>query len=315
MYAGKETDGQIADDILMYPVRKSDCSLEGATEEISSDVKIPDTRIPSTPEKGSESCSGDISTEWNIDDQDDFLASVFCGEWETSDESVEDYEKKILTLGDVVSSFSFLKKYSQTPIDYQWFKKCFINQLTINMATDSFVKMSWNVMGSNNPKKVNTDPLASYNPQYQTASTTKSFMTNSGFLKIGNVGGSLNSIRQASDFELTINNNMEKTPALFETESIENSLGDFNVSGSMNVFNADDTAHNLYNDAVDGKDKVIQVKVSRTINGVEYSYTITLRVHLGAPQESQDGNKLKFSIPFTLNDVTDLSIIKETTLV
>ena len=290
----------------MYPMRYSECSVEGSTETIQSDVILPDTRIPSTPELGSQSNAGDVRTEWNIDEQDAWFEGVFCGEWKNKGAG-----KKALTLGDVAHSFSLLKKYTQKPIAFQHFTKEFINQLTMDFATNSFVKLSWNFMGSNHPTKVSTDPLIGKSPVYKPALTTKSFMTQNGFLQYGASIATLKAIRQSPSLQITINNNLERTPALFEVESIENTLGNFNVSGTMDVYNADDFGHEIYNDAVNGADRVIRVQVSRQVNGVTTAYTLTLNVHLNAPSESKSGNKLQFSVPFVLNAITDFELLKE----
>ena len=291
----------------MQPMRVSDNTVVGTAEEITSDVILPNTRIPSTPEIGSESNSGDISTEWNIDEQDDLFAGVFCGSWVTDSGT-----KKHLTLGDTANSFCMLKKYPQVPLAWQLYTKMYVNQLTMDFATDSFVKLTWNLMGSNNPQKVFADPLASYNPDYKEAKTTKSFLTKKGWLKYGDSTASLNAIRQSPSMNITINNNLEKTPALFEQESIENSLGDFIISGSFDVYNVDDLGHDIYNDAVQGKDKVLQVRVERTVGVTTTAYTLTLNVHLQAPSESKNGNKLQFSVPFQVNSASDLKLEKDT---
>lgn len=308
VYFGKETNGELADSTEMKPMRNDidSFSVAGTAEEITSDIDLPETRIASTPEIGTESNSGDMATEWNIDEQDDLFAAVFCGEWKNNGET-----KKSLTLGDVATSFSVLKKYSQNPVAWQLYKKEYINQLTIDFATDSFVKLTWNLMGSNNPKKVFEDPLTSKNVTYADILKTKSFLTKKGWLKIGDSVDNLVQIRQSPSMNITINNNLERTPALFEEESIENSLGNFDVTGSIDVYNVDDLGHDLYNDAVEGKDKVVQVKVSRSVGTVTTSYTLTLNVHLGAPTESKNGNKLQFSIPITVNDNKDLLLEKE----
>ena len=305
---GKEVSGEIPNNIVMNPMRVSDNTVVGTAEEITSDVLIPDTRIPSTPEIGTESNSGDLSTEWNIDEQDDLFAGVFCSAW-----SAETNGKKSLTLADTVTSFCMVKKYPQTPVAWQLYKKMYVNQLTMDFATDAFVKLTWNLMGSNNPQKVTTDPLSDKSATYASASTTKSFLTKKGWLKYGDAVSSLVAVRQSPSMNITINNNMEKTPALFEEESIENSLGDFVVEGSFDVYNVDDMGHDIYNDAVQGKDKVLQVRVQRTVGTVTTSYTLTLNVHLGAPSESKNGNKLQFSVPFKVNDSKDLLLEKEVT--
>jgi len=118
-------------------------------------------------------------------------------------------------------------------------------------------------------------------------------------------------LRQSPSLSITINNNMERTPALMEEESIENSLGNFDITGTLDVYNVDDIGHELYNDAVEGKDKVFQVRVQRTVGKVTTSYTLTLNVHLGAPTKSRNGNKLQFAIPLTMNDDKDLLLEKE----
>lgn len=309
LYSVEEKNGEVEANSDVQPMRYSDCSIEGTTEKIESDVVLPGTRIPSTPELGSESNSGSVTTEWNIDEQDSWFAGAFCGDWVTDPENAR---RKVLTLGDANHSFCIMKKYTQKPVAFQCFKKEFINQLSFNFATNSFVKLTWDFQGSNNPPKVVTDPLTDKTPVYLEAGTTKSFLTRSGFLKYGDDVGHLKAIRQSPSLNITINNNLEKTPGLFETESIENTLGYFNVSGTMDVYNADDTGNDIYNDAVAGKDKVIQVSVTRTVNGVTTTYTLTLNVHLDAPSESKNGNKLQFSVPFTLNAVDDFQLEKVT---
>lgn len=309
MFSAKETNGDVSTGVELTPKRYSDCSLEGMTEEINSDVMIPETRIPSTPELGTESCSGDFGSEWNIDEQDDWFEGVMCSSW-GEPATVGDTTTSEMTLGDEMVSFRMIKKYPQTPILWQMFTKVFINQLTMDFATDSFVKLTWNLMGSNNPSLVAVDPLADKTPVYNDALTTKSFLTKSGFLKIGDSVETLTALRQSPSMSISINNNMERTPALFEQESIENSLGDFVVSGNFDVYNADDTAQNLYNDAVAGKDKILQVQVKRAVGTKTTSYVLTLPIHLGAPTESKNGNKLQFNVPFTMNDATEFKLVK-----
>ena len=294
----------------MKPRRVSDNSVAGTAEEITSDIILPESRIPSTPEIGTESNAGDIGTEWNIDEQDDLFAGVFCNTWTTVSAS-----KKYITLGDTVKSFLMLKKYPQEPVAFQLFEKCYVNQLTMDFATDAFVKLTWNLMGSNNPKKVDEQPT--YDDRtlvLGSADTTKSFLTKKGWLKYGDSIGTLTAVRQSPSMNITINNNLERTPALFEEESIENSLGDFVIDGSFDVYNVDDLGTQIYNDAVEGKDKVLQVRVQREVNGQTTTYTLTLNVHLKAPSESKNGNKLQFSVGFQVNAVTDLKLEKETTI-
>ena len=298
----------------MTPRRVSENNVVGTAEEITSDIVLPDSRIPSTPEVGSASNAGDMGTEWNIDEQDDLFASAFCDAWKT-DSSVDDEDTTAtyITLGNTVKSFLMLKYYPQTPVAYQLYEKEYVNQVTMDFATDSFVKLTWNFMGSNNPTKVGTQPTYNDGTNNRSltlgsASTSKSFLTKQGWLKYGDDVEELTAVRQSPSMNITINNNLERTPALFEEESIENSLGDFVVSGSFDVYNVDALGHTIYN--VAGSDKVFQVAVERKVGDVTTTYVLTMNVHLGAPSESKNGNKLQFSVPFQVNASTDLKLQK-----
>ena len=312
-YIGEITSGSEA--IPMMPRRVSDNTVVGTAEEITSDIVLPDSRIPSTPEVGTASNSGDISTEWNVDgEQDDLFEGAFCGEWDDTEwDSEENEGTKTLTLGDAVKSFLMLKHYPQAPVAYQLYTKEYINQLTMDFATDAFVKLTWNLMGSNNPLKDTSGNVPTYDTRSLTlgdANTGKSFLTKQGWLKYGAVGGALTAVRQSPSMNITINNNLERTPALFEEESIENSLGDFVISGTFDVYNVDALGHTIYNDAVAGADRQLSVKVEREVNGVTTSYVLVMNVHLGAPSESKNGNKLQFSVPFQVNTKEGLLLTK-----
>lgn len=307
MYSVEEVNGEVPSTPQLQPMRISDNGVTGSAEEITSEVLLPDSRIPSTPEVGTESNGGDIGTEWNIDEQDAWFAGAFCNNWQTVSAT-----KKTLTLGDVSHSFSFFEKFPQTPVAWQHYKKEFVNSVSMDFATDSFVKLTWNFMGSNNPEMKDDFPLEGVTPTFLEASKTKSFITKSGmWLKVGDTVGTLEALRQSPSMNLSISNNLERTPALGEDESIENSLGDFVVEGTLDVYNVDDKGKSLYNDAVKGKDKVLQIAVSRKVGTVTTRYTLTLNVHFGAPTKSKNGNKLQFAIPFKVNDDTDLLLEKE----
>lgn len=317
MYSVEEVDGEVPATPQLQPMRisKDGNQIAGTKEEIESDILLPDTRIPSTPEVGSESNAGDIKTEWNIGEQDPWFAGVFCNNWVTDSQNAN---KKILTLGDVTKSFSFFEKFPQTPVAWQHYKKEFVNQLTMDFATDSFVSLTWNFMGSNAPEMVVPEtadafPYDGITPTFLEANKTKSFLTKGDmWLKIGDTVGTLVAFRQSPSMNITINNNLERTPALGEDESIENSLGDFVVSGTLESYNVDQKGIELYNAANQGADKVLQVSVSRKVGNVTTRYTLTINAHLGAPTKSRNGNKYQFSVPFTMNKADDFSLVKET---
>lgn len=286
-------------------MRNSDNTIVGATDEITSDVKIPDTRIPSESETGTSSSSGDLSTEWNIDEQDDFFASLLCSEWVDGEEGV-----KTLELGTVRDIYEMVKKYAQAPAEWKVYTGLQLNQLQIAMELNSFVKLTWSWLGGNNPKAVTVDPYS--DEDYEDALTTKSFKTLEGGFYIGDAQGArTNHIRQASSVALTINNNKERTDGLFETEAIEMSDGDFVVEGSFDIWKADAIATTLENYAIDGTKKWLSFIVSRTVGAVKTSYEIQLYAKLKTPSESKDGSKLKTTINFSVHDKNAIKIIKK----
>ena len=304
-----EVDGEVPINAKLQPMRisKDGNGIAGEKEDIESDILLPDTRIPSTPEVGSESNAGDITTEWNDTEQDEWFGGLFCNNWKELSST-----KKELTLGDVTKSFSFFEKFPQKPVAWQHYKNEFINQLTMDFATDSFVKLTWNWMGANAPDMVDNFPLANVTPTFLDPLKTKSFITKKDmWLKIGDSIADLKSFRQSPSMSITISNNLERTPALGEDESIENSLGNFVIEGTLDSYNVDDTGKNLFNDANHGKDKVIQVSVSRKVSNIVTRYTLTLNVHLHAPTKSRNGNKYQFSVKFTVNADDNLSLVRE----
>lgn len=304
-------------------MRVAENSIAGTVEKLESEVKLPNTRIPSTPETGTESSSGSIRTEWNVDEQDKLLASIMCTNWHTEtltedDEGAGITSKKTLMLGGysadypvIRSVYQMIKKYAQSPEEFQLFKGIQFNQLTIEMALNAFVKMSWDILGGNHPQSTTVDPVSSMTGvSYGNALTTKSFKTLEGYIKFGDSFANMDYLRQVPNFSLSINNNKERTDALFETEAIEMSDGDFNVSGTLEVWKAGATARNLSNAGIAGQEKCFEIMVARTVGDTETSYTIQLKVHLDDSQESKDGNKLKNSIPFTMNSADGIKFIK-----
>lgn len=291
-------------------MRVSDNTIVGTTDEIASDVMIPDTRIPSESETGGSSSSGDISTEWNIDEQDDLLASVLCSAWVDGDDWDEDEGTgtKSVVLGTSRDVYEMIKKYPQAPVEWKKFTGLQLNQLQIAMDLNAFVKMTWSFLGANNPTAVTTDPHSS--TDYDVPLTTKSFKTLEGAFWIGDSQGEKGTqIRQASNINITINNNKERTDALFETDAIEMSDGDFVVEGSFDIWKADSLATTLENQAIVGTKRWLSITVARG----NTSYEIQLYAKLKTPSESKDGNKLKNTINFSVHDNGGIKIIKKVT--
>lgn len=305
-----------ANKATLKALRLSDNSVVGATETIESDVILPNTRIKSVPETGTESSSGSTESEWNIDEQDDLIAAALCSQWveDSEQETSTILEYKTLTLGTLKKVFYMFKYFDQNPKEWRKFNELQVNQMTITMALNSFVKMSFEWLGGNNALSVASD--LAVNAVYGDALTTKAFKTLSGYIKMGDDFNNLTAIRQCPSFDLTVNNNKEATQTLFETEAIEMSDGDFDVTGNIEIWKADSLGMTIFNDAVAGADKCIAVQVSRDWYDTTESqdmttdYTILLKAHLQSPSESKDGNKFKISVPFSVNVDNGIEFIK-----
>lgn len=306
---------------VFNPLRVSDNGITGSRETLESDVILPDSRIKSIPETGTESSSGDISTEWNIDEQDDLFAAVMCSEWKDV-EIDEDETPNLKTLKELVldekrATYTMVKNYKQTPKEYQMFTGLQVNQLALALELNSFAKCTWSFMGNNHPKSIKYEEdelseVAEFDGMtFADQLATKSFKTLEGSIWFGDSFDDMKQNRQISSFNLTINNNMEATQALFETEAIEQSLGDFQVTGDFAVWKSGDLARELSNEAIDGKDKCFKIIVSREVESQKFSYEIWLKVHLDSSEESKDGNKLSNTINFTMGVVDGIKFVKK----
>lgn len=303
---------------VLKPYRVSDNSIVGTQEEIESDVKLPESRVKSIPETGSESSSGNLETEWNIDEQDDLLASVLCSEWDESGWDSGTGTKTIVGGGNRRSVYYMVKKYNQEPKAWEMYTGLQVDSLSISMALNSFVKMSWSMLGANNPVPVTEDPTE--NAEYGEPLTTKSFITKELCINIKPFTAGTSPVwtftpeqqmRQCPSFELSISNSKERTDALGETEAVEMSDGDFEATGTFECWNADKKAIELKAAATKGEDRLIEVSVFRTVGGVKTTYSIRIIAHLKKATESKDGNKLKYSVEYSMNTKGGLSIVKK----
>lgn len=197
------------------------------------------------------------------------------------------YNAKELTPSDITKTFYLLREYTQNPAKYQLFKNVKVNSLSMNCEVDSFVKLTWGLMGVNNPVKEDVSPVSLSAPA--DVYKTKSMTTMKGALKINGVAN-----RQSSTFELSINNNMEATPALFETEAIESSLGDLEITGSVTEYF---TTGELYNRAINGEKTPIEISFNGVDGSEKVKYVFEIMCKFSAPTEDGDA-KLSHTLAF-----------------
>lgn len=292
-------------------LRVSDFSLQGETEEITSDVKLPNSRIQSKGDAGTESSSGSLSTEWFIDEVDDFLKASML--------STQDSFP--VTLGSEQTYFTFIKEYYQGANKaYEVFTGVQVGQASITFELKSKVKLTFNLNGDNNPDILTSGADFTRVKNFCETATgweTKSYNTLKGMVGIEATNGEFTGDFSALVRSLSygVNQNLDSTSALFQKKAIDNSLGDETIDGTIEVWNTQDNKTvGLRNSA---KKWVDDVKLTVTMSENEEDtdgdtkYTVELTVSLKTPTESKDGNKLAFSIPFQVYNADGLTVSKE----
>ena len=297
-------------------LRLSDFTLDGATDEITSDVKLPDSRIQSKGDAGTESSSGDLSTEWFIDEVDDLLKAVML-------DDDGDFPAK---LGKVQTYFTFIKAYYQgnAPV-YQVFTGVQVGQVKATFEIGAKVTLQFSLNGMDNPPILQSgdDVYATVKGYCDDATDyvdedgklTKSYNTLKGSISVkkdGEIADQYGALIRS--FNFTINQNPDSTGALFQVKAIDNSLGDEQIDGTIEVWNPQDNkAVALRNKAKDWTDDVeieIVLKKNLISKTGDTEYTLKMNTSLKTPTESKDGNKLAFSIPFQVYDANGMTVEK-----
>ena len=294
-------------------MRYSENSVKGETDTIEDDTIIPDTRVKAIPETGTSKNSGDFKTKWNVDEQDGLIAAVMCSHWEpknlTEDEIQQGIKsKKELVLGDEGHEFLMVKKWTQAPVEWQEFTHEQINSVSIAFALKSLVEMTWNLMGSNNGAKLTENPYP--NATIAETLTTRAMKTLAGAIYIGTSPEHLVQNRQIDDMNVSITNNKEATDALYETEAVEQSDGDFEVTGDFRVLNSGAVGRELHNASLAGETRWLKIVNYRDDDGHKVQYELLLKIHLDKAEDSKDGNKFKYTINWTMDGEDGIKFTK-----
>jgi hypothetical protein len=134
----------------------------------------------------------------------------------------------------------------------------------MTLAVKSFVQLVFNLMGGNNPSLADISPVSLANKI--PALKTERFITTKGFLKFNGIARN-----KCSDASLVISNNMESADVLFQTESVEKSLGMLDITGSITEYLTDGE---LYNLAKEGASGTLEINVNR--DNVNYSFIMNI---------------------------------------
>lgn len=286
-------DGSLPDIPELQPLRYASNSLEGSYETIESDTKLPG-RNPSKNYKGTDSNAGDIAVNFASDEHDKMLEAVLCSEEgfvKNEGLSSTDYDIFEMVPGNKQRLFALLKEYTQEPELYQLFEGLQFNSVNISFTISALVKMTFGLMGANNPELKDIPPfsLANKLPIF----TTEEFITLVGSWKFKGPDDAVPvEYIDGVDITLEITNNMENLQGLFQTEAIDKSQGMLDITGTINEYVKDGK---LYNLAKQGKGGELHITLRSDKNDTEYEFI--LNISFDNSTLSGD-NQLQYALPF-----------------
>jgi len=286
-------DGSLPAIPALQAMRQTGCTLEGSYETIQNDTKLPG-RNPSKDFKGTDSCAGDYTANFAGHEFDKLLAAVLCSEdgfVKNTALSVDGLEVFDMIPGNKQRIYAMLKEYTQEPKLYQLFKGLQVNTLKIAFEINELVKLTFGLMGANNPELEDAPPVNMTNklPTF----TTEEFTTLEGAWKFKGSDDAVPDEHIAGvSITLDITNNMQNLQGLFQKEAIEKSLGMLDITGTINEYVKDGK---LYNLAKQGKGGELHITVLSERSCVEYEFIMNISFDnstlSGDPQ-------LQYALPF-----------------
>jgi len=287
-------DGTLPADPALQALRWVSSSLEGSYETIQNDTKLPG-RNPSKNFKGTDSNAGDLVANFAGLEYDKMLAAVLCSEnGFVKNAALSDATHDVfdMVLGNKQRLFSLLKEYTQDPKLYQLFRGLQFNTLSISFTIGALVKLTFGLMGANNPELEDAPPVDMANKL--AALTTEEFITLAGNAKFkGPDDAEPVEYIDFIDIKIDISNNMADLKGLFQPEAIDKSLGMLDIKGTVNEYVLDGK---LYNLAKRGEGGELHITVYSEKNGIEYEFILNISFDnstlSGDPQ-------LQYAIPFT----------------
>jgi hypothetical protein len=292
--AQKNADGTLPNAPGLQTLNWVSTTLEGSYDAIESDTKLPG-RNPSKSHRGTDSNAGNLVVNFRPLEHDKMFEAVLCSEEgfvKNVDLSDVDYDVFDMVPGNKQRAFALLKEYTQDPKLYQLFNSLQFNTLDISFTISALVKLTFGLMGSNNPELKEASPVNLTNKL--PAFTTEEFITLVGNWRFKGP----NDIEPVEyidgvDINLSINNNMANLPGLFQKESIDKSLNMLNISGTINQYVKDGK---LYNLAKQGEGGELYIKVRSDKDGVEYEFIL----NISFDNSTLTGDtQLQYALPFS----------------
>jgi len=299
-------DGTLFDPSPLQTVRRVSDTLNGSYETIQNDTKLPG-RNPSRNFKGTDSNAGDLVVNFAPIEYDKYLEAVLCSEagFTKSDTLSDDsHDVYIMLPGNKQRTFSLLNEHTQSPKLYQLYKGLQFNTLNISFTIGALVKLTFGLMGKNNPILEDAPPISMNNilPAFK----TKEFITLQGNWKFKGPNDDVPvEYIDGVDITLVISNNMEELKGLFQTEAIDKTLGMLNITGTINEYVKDGK---LYNLAKQGKGGELYITVYSEEDDAEY----TFKLQISFDNSTMSGDtQLQYALPFSTFGEERFSIQKK----
>ena len=247
---GTTPTGSQSSKIAMKPLRHTGTSLSLSKEQIESE-EIRDDRQIAHHRHGNRAIGGDVNFELSHSTFDDFLEAALCGTWAAN----------VVKAGLARRSFTIERHHSDIN-KYLRYTGCNIATMSLSVAPNSMVTGSFGVVG----KGFSTGTAALTHSTNGTPTATEPFDSFTGTIK---EGGS--PIATITAIEFNLENGMEAQYVVGSPETLEPSIGQSKVTGSVTAYFTDTTM------------------LDKFVNETESSIEFTLR--------DAAGNSYLFSFP------------------
>lgn len=220
---------------------------------VSSELRS-DRNIPGVTQ-ASKSCSGGFNFEFSYGTFDDLIESALYSSWSTD----------VIENGTTESSF-MIEKGMLDIAEYFAYTGMVVNQWSLNLSAGQIVTGSFEFVGgwpvedgAAIPVSIATNQQTAYaGGSYVAATTTDVFNAIGNVATLQYDGSDFGAY--VSDLSFTVNNNVRSINAVSYDRAVDVVAGKCDITGSMNLYFADDT---IYDDFIAGS------------SGIELTFTLT----------------------------------------
>ena len=276
-------------------VRHTGTSI-GLQKEIINSEEISSDRQMSCARHGMKAVTGDLSFELSPKDMDDLLECALCGQW------VSD----VLKVDTWFYSNTFARRFkdfegsSTTDSEWQFYKGCVINTMSIEVTPDSIVTGSFSVVGQDLE-------FADALPTGSIINYEEGVCPFNGFGGAVEIDGEDVGILTSVSFELA--NNVEPKPVIGSDVTAPPSLGKVNLTGTCSVYFDTDQYQKLFVDEFK-----TDIRFILTTEGYTYEFYFPQVLFSGGqPDTSADGEvmlELGFTALYYKDEDTSLMITR-----